>query len=144
MIARPAGRVRYLADENAIGLAKVLLRDYGRTDVTHIGHPGLPQIPRGSPDLQWLPIAGRKRWIVLTRDRRIKSRPAELLTFAEHGVRLVWVGGKQDHTSGDLAAIFVAHQARLDRLITKMGAGPWALSMTPTGVRELRYRRPNG
>lgn len=56
--ARPG--LRYLADENAIGLAKVLRHDYCRDDITYIGDPELTDIPRGTPDLDWLPIAGRR------------------------------------------------------------------------------------
>lgn len=62
--------------------------------------------------------------------------------FAEHGVRVVWIGGKQDRTSRELATVFLDHQARLDRVVIKLGAGPWILSMTPTGVRQLRIGRP--
>lgn len=142
MILRPDPGFRYLADENAIGMAKVLQQDYGRRDITYIGHPYLPDVPRGTPDLEWLSIAGRRGWIVVTRDRRIRTRPAELRAFVEHGVRVVWIGGKQDRASRELATVFLDHEVRLDRVATKLGAGPWIVSMTPTGVRELRFPRP--
>lgn len=44
---------RYFADENALGLAKVLIRA-GRTDVVHPGHPALPDVPLGTLDLDWM------------------------------------------------------------------------------------------
>lgn len=34
----------YFADENALGLAKLLIRQ-GRDDTVHPGHPGVPGIP---------------------------------------------------------------------------------------------------
>jgi hypothetical protein len=64
-----------------MGLAKLLIRDHGREDVVYPGHDGLPEIPRGTPDLEWMPIVGKNGWIVLTRDRRIRTRPAEQLAY---------------------------------------------------------------
>lgn len=140
MTTRRADPIRYLADENAIGLAKVLIREHGRTDVRHVGQAELPEIPRGTPDLQWLAWAGQRGWIVLTRDRRIRTRPAELRAFREHGVRVVWIGGKRDHSARDLAALFLKHEQRLQRVATKLGTGPWVVNLTPSGVRQLRLR----
>lgn len=94
----------------------------------------------GSPDLDWLPVVGQMQWIVLSRDRRIRSRPAELKLYREHGVRSVWIGGKRDHTSQDLVDIFLAHEERLTRHATKMGPGPWAAAMTATGVRPINVK----
>ena len=109
------GHVRYFADENALGLAKILLR--GRDDIVHPGHPLLPEVPRGTPDLTWLRVVGRLDLIVLTRERRIRTRPVELFTRLE---------------------------PRLNRLAVKLGPGPWAVAMRPTGVWELRLRDPAG
>lgn len=123
-----------------MGMAKQLHRNHSRDDIVYPGHELLPEVLPGAEDLDWMPIVAELGWIVLTRDRRIRSRPAELLTYREHGVRSVWIGGKHDHSPGELADIFTRHEVRLLRLATKLGAGPWALTMTPTGVRELRIR----
>lgn len=40
----------------------------------------------GEPDEVWLEVAGREGWIVLTRDKRIRWRPAELEAFRDHRV----------------------------------------------------------
>jgi len=114
------GHIRYFADENAMGLAKLLIRDHARNDVVFPGHPLLPEIPRGSQDLEWMPLVGRMQWIALTRDRRIRTRPAELAVYREHGVRSVWIGGKQDHSPAALADIFIRHERRLDQQATKL------------------------
>lgn len=47
----------YFADENTLGLAKVLRRS-GRKDFLSPGHPDLPEVPLGSLDLEWMPIVG--------------------------------------------------------------------------------------
>ncbi len=50
-----------------MGLAKLLIRDHARNDVVFPGHSLIPEVARGSEDPQWMPIVGRRGWIVLTR-----------------------------------------------------------------------------
>ena len=87
-----------------------------------------------------MPAVARRELVVLTRDRRIRTRPAELRIYLEHGLRSVWLGAKQDLGPHDQMALFLKHEPRLQREIIKRGSGPWALAMTPTGVRPLTLR----
>jgi PIN domain-containing protein len=83
----------YFTDENTLGLGKLLNRR-GRADVFYPGHPDLPEVGLGTPDLEWMPLIAGLRLIVVTRDRRIRSRPAELRAYWEFGIRSVWIGRK--------------------------------------------------
>jgi hypothetical protein len=130
----------YFTDENALGLGK-LLRRAGRDDVLYPGHEDLPDVPLGTPDLDWMPTVARRDLIVLTRDRRIRTRPAELRVYLEHGLRSVWLGAKQDLGPREQLGLFFKHEARLQREIIKRGPGPWALAMSPSGLRPLTLRR---
>lgn len=127
----------YFTDENLLGLGKLLTRA-GRTDVVYPGHPNLPEVPLGAPDLDWMPIVAERDLIVLTRERRIRTRPVELNAYREHGIRSVRVGGKRDLSPADQVDIFVQHEERLTRHATRLGTGPWALLLTGAGVREIR------
>jgi hypothetical protein len=127
----------YFADENTLGLAKVLRRS-GREDFLSPGHPDLPEVPLGALDLEWMPIVGERGFVVVTRDRRIRTRPAELAAYREHGIRSVWIGAKKDMRPDEQAALFLRHEERIVREIIKRGAGPWALSLTVTGPRPMR------
>ena len=131
----------YFTDENALGLGK-LLRRSGREDVVYPGHQDLPEIPRGTDDLVWLPIVGARGLIVLSRERRIRTRPAELRAYHEHGVRSVWIGAKQDLGPKQQLEIFLRYEERLKREVIKRGPGPWAVAISPSGVRPLNLR-PN-
>lgn len=131
----------YFTDENTLGLGK-LLRRSGREDVRYPGHEELPEVPRGTDDQDWLAVVGALGFIVLSRERRIRSRPAELRAYHEYGVRSVWIGAKQDLGPQQQLKIFLQHEARLKREIVKRGPGPWAVAMSPSGVRPLRLR-PN-
>lgn len=131
----------YFTDENTLGLGKLLCRA-GRDDVVYPGHEDLPEVPLGTPDLDWMPVIARRDLIVVTRDRRIRTRPAELRAYWEHGIRSVWIGAKQDLGPRQQVELFLQHEERLQREITKRGPGPWALAMSPSGVRPLNLRDP--
>lgn len=131
----------YFTDENTLGLGKLLRRD-DRKDVVYPGHEALPEVPVGTPDLDWMPVVAARDLVVVTRDRRIRTRPAELRLYWEHGIRSVWIGAKQDLGPREQLDLFVKHEQRLQREIVKRGAGPWALAMSPSGVRPLALREP--
>jgi hypothetical protein len=42
---------------------------------------------QGTPDAEWLPVVGRRGWIVLTKDTRIRYRPNEKQALLAAGVR---------------------------------------------------------
>lgn len=131
-----------LTDENTLGLGKLLGRA-GRHDVVYPGHDELPEVPLGTPDLEWMPVVGQRRLIVVTRDRRIRSRPAELRAYWEHGIRSVWIGARQDLGPRQQLELFLQHEVRLQREIAKRGPGPWALAMNCSGVRPMSLREPH-
>ncbi|MFK3834531.1 hypothetical protein [Microbacterium sp. NPDC087868] len=127
----------YFADENALGMAKILIRQ-GRDDIVHPGHPSLPSIPLGTTDLDWMPQVGAAGYIVVSRDRRIRTRPAELASYVSYGIRSVWIGAKQDLRPLDQADLFLRHEERLRREIIKRGPGPWALALNVSGLRPIQ------
>lgn len=126
----------FFTDENALGLGK-LLRRSGRKDVVYPGHDELPEVPLGTTDIEWMPLVGNRGFIVVTRDRRIRTRPAELIAYREFGIRSVWIGAKKDLAPTDQFDMFVKHEDRLRREIVKRGPGPWAVAMSPSGIRPL-------
>jgi hypothetical protein len=66
-----------------------------------------------------MPVVARLNLIVLTRDRRIRTRPAELRAYSELGIRSVWIGAKQDLGPRDQFNVFLKHEIRLQREIIK-------------------------
>lgn len=89
--------VRFYIDADLIGVAKVLVQV--RSDVTYAGDPGgvgpdkrqraaCPILP-GTTDHLWIPEAAGRGWVVISRDRHIKSRPAEKEAIIENAARFV-------------------------------------------------------
>jgi len=65
------------------------LRNAGATVEIHDDH-FIPNLK----DEDWLRIVGESNWVVLTKDKKIASRPLELLAVAQGNVRLfAFVGG---------------------------------------------------
>ena len=122
-----------------IGFGK-LLRRTGREDIVYPGHEDLPDVPLGTNDVDWMPVVAARALIVVTRDRRIRTRPAELAAYLTHGIRSIWIGGKRDLGPKDQLALFLRMEPTLEHEIGRLGTGPWALSMTASGLRELKLR----
>ena len=76
---------RFFVDENDLALGRSLA--HARKDVLHPGHVRLPDVPLGTPDAQWLPIVGELGLVVITRDKKIRSRPAEAELVIAAGIR---------------------------------------------------------
>ena len=112
----------------------------GRSDVLYPGHDDIPAVPLSTQDLEWMPVVAQRNLIVITRDRRIRTRPAELRVYWEYGIRSVWIGAKHDLAPRDQLELFPQHEDRLRRAIIKYGAGLWALAMSPSRLRPLRVR----
>ena len=88
---------RWFVDENSLGVAKALA--YVRGDVTWPGAPDGP-VPAGAADTTWLPVVGHAGLVVLTRDKRIRSRPLERQALLAHNVRACFL------TSGGSLSLF--------------------------------------
>jgi len=62
--------------------------------------------PKDAPDAEWLAEAGQRKWIVLTKDKRMRHRILEVATIARARVR-VFTLTAQDLQGFEMAAIFV-------------------------------------
>lgn len=86
---------RWFLDENSLGVALAL--QHVRGDITWPGAPdGL--VSSGATDATWLPIIGSADLVVLTRDKRIRTRPIEREALLDHDVRACFLtsGGNLD------------------------------------------------
>lgn len=127
---------RWFVDENSLGVAKALA--YVRGDITWPGAPDGP-ILAGASDTAWLPIVGRAGLVVLTRDKRIRSRPLERQALLDHGVRACFLtsGGTLDLFSQ--LRMWLRYWDDIEGLVAAEPA-PWLASVTRTGVRIFDTR----
>lgn len=89
-----------------------------------------------------MPVVASRGLVVITRDRRIRSRPAELRAYWEFGIRSVWLGAKRDMGPRDQVELFLRYEDRLRHEMVKRGPGPWALKLNSGGLRPLILQSP--
>jgi hypothetical protein len=69
------------------------------------------------PDERWLKEIGRRRWVAITRDKRIRYKPNELEAVIRHRVRLLVIVGKAKFP--ELADSFVRTLPRIESFLQR-------------------------
>jgi len=91
--------------------------------------------PAGDKDQEWLLAVGKRKWIVLTKDQKIRYRAPELAAVQSSGVRLFTLTAK-DVQGEEMAAIFLRAMPAIRRLITKQKA-PFIAKVTRSAAVVL-------
>lgn len=73
--------------------------------------------PDNCPDERWLKEIGKRRWVAITRDKRIRYKPNELQAVIRHRVRLLVVVGKAKFP--ELAESFVRTLPRIEGFLSR-------------------------
>jgi hypothetical protein len=60
-----------------------MLRDAGY--IAHV--PGAATFPTGTQDVDWLPLVGERKWILITKDKNIRKREIEMRALNQARVR---------------------------------------------------------
>lgn len=126
---------RFIVDENDLALGKALAAVRG--DVVYPGHPELPEVPRQTDDDVWLEVIGRRRLVVITRDKRIRYRPVERQAWVTHRVRGFVLTGRSSQTTADSLAILQSHWSSISDLASQNLQGPWMFAVTSGAIRPI-------
>jgi PIN like domain len=66
-----------------------------RHDTARFSRPPVEELlPRGIADTEWIPIVGDRGWVMITNDRRLRTRPAEAELAIAHRLKVVHLHGK--------------------------------------------------
>jgi hypothetical protein len=87
-----------------------------------------------APDEEWLAVAGRESWIVLTRDKHIRRRPSELEAFREHKV-IVFVLAAGNASAVETAELVTRLYDKIQRLANQVKP-PVMYSVTRSGISK--------
>jgi PIN like domain len=132
------GGLKYFFDENLLPVAKAIAKV--RSDIAYPGHPEITaRIPRGAKDPDWLPMVGAADLdlVVVSHDKRIRTKPAEISAIRAHRVRCVVLTSTADLTSWDKLDFLVRRWDRMERHIKKCGVGPWIVAMTSGTFKDI-------
>lgn len=72
------------------------------------------------PDVEWLELCGRQGWIALTKDRRIRYRPAEIAAVRRYGVK-AFVVASGNLTAADQARRLIENAERIATACAQVG-----------------------
>lgn len=125
--SKPPEPLTYFLDESLDNLTvATALREAGAKVARSTEH-----FEKGTQDDVWLAKAGEKRWVVLTRDQRIRYRQLERLALQAAQVRaFVFTGGNV--TSKDTGAILAAALPRMTS-IAHADPGPFIYHVGRSG-----------
>lgn len=127
--------LRFYVDESALGIGKTL--SAARKDTIHVGHPLIPECERGALDTEWIPAVAARGLVVIGRDKRIRTRPAELQHLRDAELRVFRIGGKKDLSTWEWLVRLVRHWQRMEEIIATRGPGPWFYVINEQAVVEL-------
>jgi uncharacterized protein with PIN domain len=132
--------IRFYVDADLLGLAQLLVQV--RSDVTYPGDPGgrgpdqtgRPPCPiaTGAKDEQWIPYVAGQGWVVITKDRHHRHRPAEKKAILDHRARVVHLDARHKLTKWNQLEIVVACWRKIEDQLLPL-PGPWVYRATRTG-----------
>jgi hypothetical protein len=94
------------------------------------------------PDEEWLVVAGQKGWLVITHDRRIRTRPGERRAIMENGVGCFIMTYRQDLQKEEIVALI---SSTLEERERRFKATPRPFIYTVSKNGEFReYARRSG
>lgn len=121
----------FVLDENLSRQLARGMREFGE-DVGHI----LDHFSEGADDETWLPYVGDNELTLITRDLKIRWRPAELRALREHKVGAFFLGGK-NRSRCDLIQQLVRNWVRIKGYAASERR-PFALRVPPKGTKLTR------
>jgi hypothetical protein len=129
--------IRFYVDEDTVHLGKALAAV--RDDVVHPGHVRCP-ISRGELDLKWLPVVGAAGWLLISRDKRLRTKPVEKVKLIDAGIRAVILTSGGNMNRWSQLQLVVRFWDQIDELTAR--PGPFVHALTAHGVSALPLRDP--
>ncbi len=138
--ARRYEDIRFYVDEDMLGFGYSMM--WARTDTVTCGEVLVgAELPRQTPDVEWIPIVAGHGWVAITGNDAIHSSPIEAPVARRAKARIVCLHDSRGQLStwGKLCQL-AQHWQQIENFIADHPEGPWWLSVTRSGIRELDYR----
>lgn len=84
-------------------------------------------------DKTWLATAGQEGWLVITRDKKIRSRPGERRALIENGVGCFVLNQRANFTRWDYLKLIAASLDEMERIFRETER-PFIYTLSRTGV----------
>lgn len=73
------------------------------------------EFPHDVPDQEWLARAGSEGWLVITHDKKVRTRPGERRAIMDHGVGCFILTYKQDLKKEEIVALISSNLEEMER-----------------------------
>lgn len=137
-------RPRWYIDADTIGLGKLL--GQARDDVTWPGDDGERRKPKdrqepspiaspGTDDEIWIPKVTVAGLAIITRDKQIQTRTAEINAVMSAGARMFAITSSETLDRWGLLEVVVTRWRDIENVATQ--PGPYVYAVTRSGIRQL-------
>jgi PIN like domain len=90
-------------------------------------------------------VVANKGLVVISRDKKMRTRPAERAAIMASGMRGIWITDSKNLSSWALMTRLVRHWDQMEAMITDLGEGPWMLALNSKGLTvTARLQGPSG
>ena len=130
--------VRYYVDADTLGLAKVMVAL--RWDVTYPGDPGgtikrharpaCPITATNVDDDVWIPEVASSGWAIISRDKKISRRPAELRAIQTAGAKMFAIASDEKLDVWRQLEVLFCNWRKIEEL--RETPGPYIYKLTRT------------
>ncbi|CAN5682915.1 hypothetical protein BH10ACT9_BH10ACT9_18200 [soil metagenome] len=129
-------QVSFVVDENLLRLGNGLVAV--RRDAARFSRSPVHELlPSGILDPEWIPVVGDRGWIVITSDKRLRTRPAEASLAVMHKLKAIHLHNVGDRTAWDQLSRLTARWEAVER---QAGVeGPWWLSLRRDRAAVMRF-----
>ena len=95
---------------------------------------GTTSFSHDTKDPAWLAEAGTREWVVITRDKKIRTRPAERRAIVKKNVGAFIIAQRQPLARWDVLKIVVGNLDEIERLFAETPR-PFIFTITSVGIR---------
>lgn len=100
------------------------------------------EFPHDVPDEEWLALAGERGWLVITHDRKIRTRPGERKAIMDNGVACFILTYKQDLKKEEIVLLIASTLEEMERRF-ETTPRPFIYTVNKSGEFREYARRPD-
>lgn len=125
---RSGAGARFFCDANDMALGAGLASL--RRDVVYPGHEDLPAVVPDTKDHEWIPVVAARGLLVITRDKKIRRRPVELMAWKAGGLRGFVLTGAGQQSTWESVRVLARHWDAMEEIAAERPLGPWMYAVT--------------
>jgi hypothetical protein len=85
----------------------------------------------------WIPRVAELDLVVIGRDKKIRTKPAEIELLRRSGLRVFRLASRQNLTSWGYLARLVQRWEQIEDIVESRGPGPWFYAVVESGINEI-------